>query len=104
MGPAAVRYAMKPVGEPDAGNRHVRFDERGWETERLAQPQATALILDSTRSIRATGLTSAIYLDAVSTPNTSFKNRGVATLYSRSARSSAAFCGLVKACWVPLKT
>ena len=26
--------AMKPVGKPDAGNRHVRFDERGWETER----------------------------------------------------------------------
>jgi hypothetical protein len=25
---------VKPVGEPDAGNRHVRFDERGWETER----------------------------------------------------------------------
>ena len=25
---------MKLVGEPDAGNRHVRFDERGWETER----------------------------------------------------------------------
>ena len=25
---------MKPVGEPDAGDRHVRFDERGWETER----------------------------------------------------------------------
>jgi hypothetical protein len=24
---------MKPVGEPDAGNPHVRFDERGWETE-----------------------------------------------------------------------
>jgi RNA-directed DNA polymerase len=22
------------LGEPDAGNRHVRFDERGWETER----------------------------------------------------------------------
>ena len=22
------------VGEPDAGDRHVRFDERGWETER----------------------------------------------------------------------
>src|SRR6266481_8386941 len=56
MGPAAVRYAMKPDGEPDAGNRHVRFDERGWKTERLAQPQATASILDSTRSIRATGL------------------------------------------------
>ena len=24
---------VKPVGEPDAGNPHVRFDERGWETE-----------------------------------------------------------------------
>jgi hypothetical protein len=25
---------MKPVGEPYAGNPHVRFDERGGETER----------------------------------------------------------------------
>src|SRR5882672_11492033 len=54
MGPAAGRYAMKPVAEPDAGNRHVRFDERGWETGRLAKPQATASILDSTHSTRAT--------------------------------------------------
>jgi transposase len=23
---------MKPVGKPDAGNPHVRFDERGEET------------------------------------------------------------------------
>jgi len=30
---------MKPVGEPDAGNPHVRFDERGWETERCITPQ-----------------------------------------------------------------
>ena len=22
---------MNPIGEPDAGDRHVRFDERGWE-------------------------------------------------------------------------
>jgi hypothetical protein len=29
-----VCLALKPVGEPDAGDRHVRFDERGWETER----------------------------------------------------------------------
>jgi hypothetical protein len=30
--------AMKPVaGRPDAGNPHVRFDERGSETGRLAQ-------------------------------------------------------------------
>ena len=25
---------LAAVGEPDAGDRHVRFDERGWETER----------------------------------------------------------------------
>ena len=29
-----VCLAVKPVGKPDAGNRHVRFDERGWETGR----------------------------------------------------------------------
>jgi hypothetical protein len=28
---------MKLVGEPDAGNLHVRFDERGVETERWPQ-------------------------------------------------------------------
>jgi hypothetical protein len=28
---------MKPVGKPDAGNRHIRFDERGWETGRWPQ-------------------------------------------------------------------
>src|SRR5207253_8526147 len=33
--------------KPDAGNRHVRFDERGWETERRRMAQATAPILDS---------------------------------------------------------
>jgi hypothetical protein len=41
---------MKPVGEPYAGNPHVRFDERGWETERCRMAQATAPILDSTSS------------------------------------------------------
>ena len=30
----AVCLAVKPVGEPDTGNRYVRFDERGWETGR----------------------------------------------------------------------
>jgi hypothetical protein len=45
FGTAAVGLAMKPVGKPDAGNPHVRFDERGRETERHA---ATALVLDST--------------------------------------------------------
>jgi hypothetical protein len=41
-----VYLAVKPVGEPDAGDRHVRFDERGWETERCRMAQATAPILD----------------------------------------------------------
>src|ERR1700690_3021824 len=26
-----VGLTVKPVGKPDAGNPHVRFDERGWE-------------------------------------------------------------------------
>ena len=38
------------VGEPDALIGHVRFDERGWETERCRMAQATAPILDSTRA------------------------------------------------------
>ena len=45
---AAVGLTVKPVGKPDAGNPHVRFDERGWETERCRMAQATAPILDST--------------------------------------------------------
>ena len=40
---------MNPVGKPDAGKRHVRFDERGEETERCRMAQATAPLLDSTR-------------------------------------------------------
>ena len=28
-----VCLKVKPVGKPDAGDPHVRFDERGWETE-----------------------------------------------------------------------
>src|SRR5208337_4632332 len=34
--------AVKSVGKPDALIGHVRFDERGRETERLAKPQAAA--------------------------------------------------------------
>jgi hypothetical protein len=29
-----VSLVVNPVGEPDAGNPHVRFDERGRETGR----------------------------------------------------------------------
>ncbi len=30
---SVVCWSVKPVGEPDAGNPHVRFDEREVETE-----------------------------------------------------------------------
>jgi hypothetical protein len=49
----SVCLTTKPVGEPDAGNPHVRFDERGWETERCRMAQATAPILDSTKAAQA---------------------------------------------------
>src|ERR1700751_5972208 len=39
---------MKPAGEPDAGNPHVRFDERGRETGCCRMAQVTAPFLDST--------------------------------------------------------
>src|SRR5580693_7810588 len=37
--------------KPDALIGHVRFDERGWETERCRMVQATAPILDSTETV-----------------------------------------------------
>src|SRR4029450_6557768 len=47
LGTTAVCPAMKPVGKPDAGNPHVRFDERGGEPD---LPRAViAPLLDSTR-------------------------------------------------------
>ena len=48
VSPARRMLAMKPVGKPDAGNPHVRFDERGRETG-LVQRLATAPFLDSTK-------------------------------------------------------
>src|ERR1019366_7306650 len=47
LGRRRVPY-VKPVGKPDAGNRHVRFDEREGETEQTPR-RATAPLLDSTR-------------------------------------------------------
>jgi hypothetical protein len=54
----SVCLAVKPVGEPYAGNPHVRFDERGWETERCRMAQATAPILDSTSTAMRCGAAS----------------------------------------------
>ena len=45
-----VGLTMKPVGMPDAGNPHVRSDERRRETGRWPISQATAPFFDSTRS------------------------------------------------------
>jgi hypothetical protein len=43
---------VKPVGKPDAGKPHVRFDERGGETERgPSMADATAPFLDSTEAL-----------------------------------------------------
>ncbi len=62
--PSTVGLEVKPVGEPDAGNTHVRFDARGGETgprqagmrrrresagHRHRKPTATAPLLDSTQ-------------------------------------------------------
>ena len=49
VGLLSVCLTVKPVGEPYALIGHVRFDERGWKTERCRMAQATAPILDSTR-------------------------------------------------------
>src|SRR5438045_3767571 len=45
--PWSLAPCASPVGEPYAGNPHVRFDERGCETCRCRMAQATAPILDS---------------------------------------------------------
>ena len=50
-GVASVDLKANPVGEPDAGNPHVRFDERGPET---GQQFATAPVFDSTQRSTAT--------------------------------------------------
>ena len=43
-----VGFHVKSVGKPDAGNRHVRFDERGKETGGPVLRVDTAPFLDST--------------------------------------------------------
>ena len=50
---AVVCREVKPVGKPDAGNPHVRFDERGRETGCCRMAQATAPVLDSTARLLA---------------------------------------------------
>jgi hypothetical protein len=66
VGLLPVCLTMKPVGEPDALIGHVRFDERGWETERCRMAQATAPILDST-------ITAADVCDGLAKADTAFQ-------------------------------
>src|SRR5262245_44164146 len=47
----SVCLSVKPVGKPNAGNRHVRFDERDGKRGVGHRPQATAPILDSTTAV-----------------------------------------------------
>ena len=66
--PHPVCLTVKPVGKPDAVAPHVRFDERGWETESWQvglrrcierdanshrKPETTAPIFDSTGHVKA---------------------------------------------------
>ena len=44
MTPTTDNLAMNQVGEPDAGNPHVRFDERGLETGRKLPRQPSTLL------------------------------------------------------------
>ena len=44
----SVGFIVKPVGEPDAGNPHVRFDERGGKRDDVRV--ATAPNPDSTEN------------------------------------------------------
>ena len=82
-----VCLAVKPVGEPDALIGHVRFDERGWETERCRMAQATAPILDSTETdmaamvydVRCRGYSG-------SRRSTRFHHRGVARFLGSQVR------------------
>ena len=60
---------VMPVGKPDAGNQHVRFDERGRETERAPQSTATAPVLDSTNSRRTHKLRTSLVNPASAAPN-----------------------------------
>src|SRR5258707_14878859 len=67
VGLLPVCLTMKPVGEPDALIGHVRFDERGWETERCRMAQATAPILDSTISTGTCAISARMPTDAIRT-------------------------------------
>ncbi|WP_257187460.1 MULTISPECIES: IS110 family transposase [Bradyrhizobium] len=62
----------KPVGKPDAGKPHVRFDERGEETERAtsASPRLSSTLLR--RGAKNDAADAAAICEAVTRPNMRF--------------------------------
>src|SRR5918997_4603645 len=91
---AAVGLAMKPVGKPDAGNPHVRFDERGRETEQLPlrlkppRPSSTLQVTGRKRHILTDTLG---LLLAVHVHPASVQDRDGAEALLREARRSFPF-------------
>ena len=80
---AGVCLAMKPVGKPDAGNLHVRFDERGGERSVAAwpkppRPSSTLLRRQKNDAADAAGI-----CEAVTRPSMRFV--GVRTLENQAA-------------------
>jgi hypothetical protein len=47
-----VGPAVKPVGEPDAGDRHVRFDERCALQVRTTQPPEMVVAVKPSEQLR----------------------------------------------------
>jgi hypothetical protein len=47
-----VCFKVKSVGKPDAVAPHVRFDERGWETEQMPPRPSSTLLFFLFPSIR----------------------------------------------------
>ena len=59
---------VKSVGKPDAGNRHVRFDERGRETG-LAAPRPSSTLPKPARNRPLRGARKKVYCNAPSSPS-----------------------------------
>ena len=61
----AVGLTVKPVGKPDAGNPHVRFDERGRETGQLRHRARPRLYRSRARNVISLVDTEGLLLRAI---------------------------------------
>src|SRR6187401_1007807 len=79
---------MKPAGKPDAGNPHVRFDERGRETERtLKRHRALPRLY---RSTDVSAMHSSIRMGVASYSSRTQQASKIAMAADRSCESRAA--------------